>query len=231
MREDFTEQPTHQMPQISGPHPLYGVALGKLREDSIYPVTKAAQKRAPFGVGISLLGGVRSQEIDTHPGQFLPCFGRMVVAVSENDSASSLDKLRHDGKLVSVGRSHRDAGDEPRPADSHVQPETIEGLPDEGVLAESGLPTEARAAVGTSEQASWQGHRVADGEGGIMGSKGEKLLPEALLELPEVGRLAGKGRPMHLAEDGEPFSIVTTEEEVDRLVGVLDPGTQRRPRW
>jgi len=91
---------------------------------------------------------------------------------------------------------------------------------EEGVLAEGGLSTEAPATVGASEQASRQGESVADGEGRVVRNEREELLPEALLDLPEVGRLARKGGPMHLAEGGEPFAVVAAKEEVDSLVGV-----------
>ena len=53
-----------------------------------------------------------------------------------------------------------------------------------------------------------------------MRSEAEKLLPEALFDPPEVGRLPREGGPMYLAESRKPFSVVTAEEEVDALVGV-----------
>ena len=74
--------------------------------------------------------------------------------------------------------------------------------------------------MGAGEQASRQGHRVADSKGGLVRSEGEELLPEVFLEPPEVGSLAGKGGPVHLAESGEPLRVVPAEEEVDVLVGV-----------
>ncbi len=53
-----------------------------------------------------------------------------------------------------------------------------------------------------------------------MGCERNELLPEALLDLPEVGSLAAEGGPMYLAEGGEPFSMMMAKEEVDALVGV-----------
>ena len=58
------------------------------------------------------------------------------------------------------------------------------------------------AAVGVGEGTRRQGHRVADGEGSIVRGQGEKLLPEALLALPEAGSLPGEGGAMHFAEGG-----------------------------
>jgi hypothetical protein len=101
-----------------------------------------------------------------------------------------------------------------------VYPKAVEGLPEQGVLAESGLSAESTAAVSACEQARRQGHRVADGERGVMGGERKELLPEALFDLPEVGSLAAECGPMYLTEGGEPFSIVTTKEEVDGLVGI-----------
>jgi len=48
----------------------------------------------------------------------------------------------------------------------------------------------------------------------------EELLPETLLDPPEVGRLPGEGGPMYLAESRKPCSVVPSDEEVDALVGV-----------
>jgi len=87
-------------------------------------------------------------------------------------------------------------------------------------LAEGCFPAEAPAAVGAGEEARWKGHRVDKSEGGVVGRERKELLPEALLGLPEVGRLPDEGGPVYLAEDGEPLGVMPAEEEVDVLVGV-----------
>ncbi len=69
--------------------------------------------------------------------------------------------------------------------------EAVEGLFEESVLAESSLPFEARAAVGSGEQTRRQGKRVRQGEGGIVRGFSQEFLPEELLYLPQVGRLPG----------------------------------------
>ena len=53
-----------------------------------------------------------------------------------------------------------------------------------------------------------------------MDSEREKLLPEALLYLPEVRSLPGEGGAMHFAQSGEPLAVVTPEVTKDPLVGV-----------
>lgn len=45
-------------------------------------------------------------------------------------------------------------------------------------------------------------------------------MPEALLDLPEVGHLAAEGGPMHLAEGREPLVIMHPELAKVSLVGV-----------
>jgi hypothetical protein len=121
----------------------------------------------------------------------------MVVAISDDRARSSLGDLWEHGKLVGIGRGYRDAADHPRPANPHMHPKAIEGLLEESVLAESSLPFEALAAMGSGEQTRWQGHRVADGEGRVVRNAGEELSPEELLGLPQVRCLPGEGGAMH----------------------------------
>jgi len=98
--------------------------------------------------------------------------------------------------------------------------EAVEGLLEESIFAESGFSSKAATAVGPSEKARWQRHRVNECEGGVVRGEEEQILPEALLELPEVGCLPGEDGSMYLAEGRKPFSVVTAEEEVDSLVSV-----------
>ncbi len=121
---------------------------------------------------------------------------------------------------MGVGWSYRKAGDETWPAHTHMHPEAVEGLPEQGVFTESGLPFEAFAPVGASEKACWQRHGVHQREGGIVRGAAKQILPEVFLDLPEVGRLPGKGSAVHLGEGRKPFSVVAPKEEIDGLVGV-----------
>jgi hypothetical protein len=52
-------------------------------------------------------------------------------------------------------------------------------------------------------------------------SEREKLLPEALLDLPEVGRLPSEGGPMHLTEGGEPGRGTNPRSDGGRRGGCL----------
>jgi hypothetical protein len=211
VRENFAHQPAGEVPQISRPHPLYGVSLGELAENGVYPVAKMAKQSTPTGSWISLLGGVGGQKLNTHPRQLLSGFGRVVVAVSQGDPRDKLGEFWKHTELMGVGRSHREAGDHPRPADPYVHPKTIEGLLEQCVLAKSGLASETPAAISTGKQARWQGHRVADGEGGVVGSLGQELLPEVLFDLPEVGRLPAEGGAMNHQEVREVVGVVAPE--------------------
>jgi hypothetical protein len=221
MAQHLPKQPARQMPQVARPHPLYGVALCKLREDGVYPVAKTAQECASFGVGISFLGGIWGQKPYAHTRQVFCGLWRMVVAVSYNDDpGGKLDELRHGGELVGVGGGHRDAGDHSRPPEPNMHPEAVEGLPQQRVLAEGRFSFEAMAAVGASKEARRKRQRVADSKGWVMGSVAQKLLPEALLYLPEVRSLPGEGGAMHFGEGGELLTVMAPEVPKDPLIGV-----------
>ena len=221
VRENFAKQPTGKVPYVASPHPLYGVALSELRKDGVYPVTQMAQKSAPFRGRVSFLGGIRSHKLHTHHALEF-CFGlwRMVVAVPNDQPRSSFDDLRHDRKLVGIGRGHREASDHSRPTDPRMHPEAVESLPEKSVLAEGSFSLEAFTAVSTGEQTRWQGHRIHEREGRVVGSESEEFLPETLLDLPKVCRLASEGSAMDLAESGKPLCVVSLEEKIDVLVGV-----------
>ena len=185
--QDLPKQPAGQMPEVLGPHPLYAIALGELRKDGVDPIAKAAQERAPFGGGIALLTPVRRKELDAHSTrQLFLGLGRPVIAVPDDEPSGGLDEFGHDGELVGVGWGHREAGYETGPADPHVHPEAVEGLPEQRILAESRFAAEAFAPVGAGEEASRQGHRVDKREGRLVRSEREELLPEALLDLPRL---------------------------------------------
>jgi hypothetical protein len=212
IREHLAHQPAGEMPQVARPFPLYGVSFGGLAENSVYPVAKTAQQGTPSGSWISLLGGVRGQKFNAQALRQLFCgFGRVVVAVSYNDPRGKLGEFWKHAELMRVGRGHREAGDHPRPADAHVHPKAIEGPPEQCVLAKSRLATETPARISSDEQARRQGYRIADGEGGIVGSVGQQRLLEAFLNLPEVGRLPGEGGAMHPHEVREVVGVVAPE--------------------
>ena len=123
------------------------------------------------------------------------------------------------GRLQELPRCGYDA----RPAHPHMHPhmhpEAVEGLLEEGVLAESGFSFEAMAAVGAGEQTRRQGHRVYEREGRIVRGQGEEFLAELLLELPEICCLPGEGGAMHFGEGREPLTVMTPEvTKEDRLV-------------
>jgi hypothetical protein len=141
------------MPEVTRPHLLHAVALCELAENCVYPVAKPTQEGTLFGCGVSLLGAIRGQKLHTNIRQLLAGLWRMVVAISDEKARSSLGEFGEHGKLMGIGRSYRDAADHPRPANPHMHPKAVEGLFEEGVLAESSLPFEALAAMGSGEGA------------------------------------------------------------------------------
>jgi hypothetical protein len=55
VREHLAHQPAHQVPQITCPHPLYGVALGELAKNGVYPVAKRLSRVLLLGAGSRFL--------------------------------------------------------------------------------------------------------------------------------------------------------------------------------
>ena len=145
VRKDFAQQPACQVPRIACPHSLYGVAPHELRKDGVYPVAKPAEQGTSLGIRVELLGGVRGQKLDAYRRQLLLGLRRVVVAVPDDQAGGGLDEFGDDAQLVSVGRSHRQTSYDTRPTDPRVHPEAIEGLLEEGVLAEGGLAPKAPA--------------------------------------------------------------------------------------
>jgi hypothetical protein len=112
---------------------------------------------------------------------------------------------------VGICRSYRKPSNDAWPANPRVHPETVEGLLEESVFAESGLSLKTPTAVGSGEQARRQGERVCQSEAGLVRGLGQELLPEELLGLPEVGRLPGEGGAMHQHQVREEVSVVAPE--------------------
>src|SRR5215216_6410557 len=88
-------------------------------------------------------------------------------AIPDGQAASGLEQFGEHGKLVGVGRSHRQAGDHSRPAHSHMHPKAVEGLLEQGVLAEGGFSLEAATAVGAGKQARRKGMESTSAKVGL----------------------------------------------------------------
>ncbi len=157
VRENLSQQPTCQVPQISRPHPLHGVISGELRKGGVYSVTKLAEEGTPFGIRFALLGGVCSQKLYAHPRQYLPALGRVAVAVPDDDPGGTLGEFGHYRELVGVGRRYGQASDDARPAGPRTHPEAVEVLLEERVFAKGSLAGEATTTIGTSEQTCGKG--------------------------------------------------------------------------
>jgi hypothetical protein len=79
VREHLAHQPAGKVLQIT-----------PLAENSVYSITKPTEEGALFGIGVSLLGGVRSRKLYTHARQLLPSFRRVVVAVCDDQPRGKL---------------------------------------------------------------------------------------------------------------------------------------------
>ena len=107
-----------QVPQVTRPHSLYGIPLGQLRKNGVYAVAKPAEEGTLFRGGVSLLGGIQGHKLYAHGSQLFSGFGRVVVAVSYGNPGGFLGECWKHGELMGVGRGYREAGDNPRPAET-----------------------------------------------------------------------------------------------------------------
>jgi hypothetical protein len=145
VREDFAQQPTGEVPQLTRPHPLYGVTSHELRKDGVDPVAKTAKQSTSLRSGISSFGGVRGQKLYAHLRQLFFGLRRLVVAISDEKTRGRLGEFGEYRELVGVSRGYRKAGDEPWPANPHMHPKAVEGVLEEGILAEGCLSFETPA--------------------------------------------------------------------------------------
>src|SRR5215218_3846476 len=100
VREDFAQHSACQMPRVARPHLLHAVALCELAENGVYPVAKPTEEGARFGIRVSLLGGVWSEQLDPHARQLLAGLWRMVVAIPDNQPRGKLGEFGEHGNFL-----------------------------------------------------------------------------------------------------------------------------------
>src|SRR5258706_11386583 len=109
-----------------------------------------------------------------------------------------------------------EASDHSGPHEADMHPETIERLAHQRVLAIGSLSPKAAAAVGACELAHRQWEAVDQGEGWIVRDGGQEMLPEALLDGPQVGSLTDEGGAMQLTQSGKEVHPVLAKVGEER---------------
>ena len=187
--QDLPEHSTRQVPEVFSPHPLYRVTLGELSKNGIYAVAQLAQKGAPTRGGVLGLVRVWSHQLKTSLSQLLGRARRVVVVVSNDDATAAFHQITEHPEFMDVGGGYREARDHTGPRHPGVQPESVEGLSEQGVPAKSSLPKKTPAPGGAGEQTRWQGKGIPQCKAIIVRGPGEQALPDALFGLPEIGGL------------------------------------------
>jgi hypothetical protein len=98
------------------------------------------------------------------------------------------------------------------------QPEV--GLLGDLVVAPGGQLPQPPAPVGAGEPADRHGHAIDQRDGWVEVDLGQQVLVEAVLDGPQVGRLAEEGGAVHPAQGREPVGPVAAEVLVQAAVGV-----------
>jgi len=96
-----------------------------------------------------------------------------------------------------------------------VKSETIKSLPDQDILTESSSSIESPAAVGTCELTDRWGKTVHQRQGRIIGYATEHVLPQPLLQLPQIDSLAQEGRGLQLPEGREEVLVMAAKIPMD----------------
>jgi hypothetical protein len=92
-----------------------------------------------------------------------------------------------------------------------MEPEAVEGLPVQDIFPEGSFPSEPLAAVGSGELTNGNGEAIHQSEGRVVLDQTQKLLPNLLLDLPEVGGLPGESGSMHSLQAGKEVPIMLAE--------------------
>ena len=72
----------------------------------------------------------------------------------------------------------------------HVDSEAVESLPSQDILSEGSFSSEPLAAVSPGELTDRKREAVRQSKGGVVSDGAQELLPNLLLDLPQVGCLA-----------------------------------------
>jgi len=220
--EDRAEQAAGEVPRVARPGPPDALALGQLAEDGVEAVAQPTQGRAPSRLGIAPGRAVGGDEADAPRGERGGEGRRPGVAVADGGAAGRLGQPRDEREVVGVGRGDGEAREHAGPGDAGVDAAAVHRLPRHHVLAEGGLATEAAAARGAGEAADRQREAVEQRERRVVRSLRGAVPPQALLDPPQVGGLAGERGPMDLPQRREPVAVVPPEVALERRVG-LEP--------
>ena len=167
-----------------------------MAEDGVDTVAEAAEQGTPARPRVPFRRPIGCQQGQASLTQLLSQRGSPVVAVTHQYSSGICSKFWDNAPFMDVSRSYDEAGDQPRPTQAHVDPEAVESLPTQDILAESRLTSETVAPVGPGELADRKGEAIYQSEGGIVSYGIEEPLPHPLLYLPKVGCLAHESGSM-----------------------------------
>ena len=188
MHEDFTQEPTAQMPQIVGPDALDGSTLDELAEDGVDAVAPAGESTAQSWPGILFSAAEGGQELDAALGELLTEAWRPEVAIADDEAGGAFGEVVSGGEFLPIAWSELDLADGTRPADARMQAEAVERLLREVIMAIGSLSPAAPAARGARELANRECEAVNDGELRIVRDLGADPLPDPIFHHLQVLR-------------------------------------------
>lgn len=215
--EDLAHQPIADMPQIPCPDLLEVIPLDELREGRFDPPAPLAERRAPLRIGIEALVAERGFEHETVGRKRLGQVGGPVVPIGQQCAFTRRHDLgqQRQIRLIGTGQTHR--LDPPRPVVADMETEAIKGLAGGMVTAIAGRTSKATAPMRTGESTDRNRHTI-DERDRIGPFTGDELMPELVLERPQVGGLTDKGRAMNVRKRREEMAVISLKILKDRLI-------------
>ena len=216
-----------EMPRILHPHLLHSISLGQLTDDRLdatallrQPARPKSRLPARFPLLLSLARLVGTQQTQTVVGALLAQPWRPVVPVTKRPAHTLRQQVFGDLHVGDVSRSQTEVHDHARPRDDQVNAQSVEGLLRHVVVSIRGVFPETATPLRASEPTDRHGEAVDDGDLWIRVDTRQDVLPQALLEVPQVRSLPSERRAMDRSERGEPRGVVTAEVVEDALVGI-----------
>ncbi len=207
------------MPTILSPNSFGLVAIDQLAEDSLNTIAGASGNETPAGVRVSLLRPKGRQYGYAFLTQFIRLSRRPVIPVANQGPWGTFSKLWHNAEFVSIGGSHGEASDYPRPAQVYVDPEAVESLPNQSILSKGSFSAESLATVSSGELTYWKRKAINESKGRIGLDRAQQVLLHLLLDLPKVGGLANESGSMHPLQPRKEMPIMLAEVSVQ--IGIL----------
>ena len=219
-----TEHPAHEpiadIPEIGRPDLLDLITFHQLPEGGSNPPAARAEHRTPLRGRVEALVPEGRCEQEVLRSKLVGLQRRPGFPIGQERALARRHDLRQDRQIRLICAGQRDRRDRLDPSGAiaeDMEPKAIEGLAGGMVVSTRGRVTEAAALVGAGESTD-RDRRAVDERHRVGVFLPDELVPEQVLEFPEVGGLAEEGRAMDAGDGREEVGIMLAKESIDGLI-------------